>query len=128
MSYGRADGSIVIEAVLDNKDALNGIKSIEGAVGGLKNVVKKLGAAIGIAFSVGAIVQFGKESVQAANELSAALTGLQSILDGQGRSFSDAKKLLRNTQKTALSPPQTLSRLIRIWQCADMMTARSGRC
>ncbi|MGM9659854.1 MAG: hypothetical protein ACI3WQ_04570 [Faecousia sp.] len=104
MSYGRADGSIVIEAVLDNKDALNGIKSIEGAVGGLKSVVKKLGAAIGIAFSVGAIVQFGKESVQAANELSAALTGLQSILDGQGRSFSDAQKFIEEYTKDGLIP------------------------
>lgn len=104
MSYGSADGSIVIEAVLDNKDALNGIKSIEGAVGGLKSVVKKLGAAIGIAFSVGAIVQFCKESVQAANELSAALTGLQSILDGQGRSFSDAQKFIEEYTKDGLIP------------------------
>lgn len=104
MSYDNADGSIVIKAVLDSRDALNGVKSIEGALGGLKSVVRKLGAAIGIAFSVGAIIQFGKESVQAANELSAALTGLQSILDGQGRSFYDAQKFIEEYTKDGLIP------------------------
>lgn len=65
---------------------------------------KKLGATIGVAFSVGAIIQFGKASVNAANELSAALAGLQSVVDGQGRSFSAAKAFIEEYTKDGLIP------------------------
>lgn len=63
-----------------------------------------MGTAIGIAFSVGTIIQFGRASVNAANELSAALTGLQSVLDGQGRSFSAAKAFIEDYTKDGLIP------------------------
>lgn len=99
-----ADGKVVISTELDNSCIPAGIKAIKGALGGLTGVVNKLGMAIGIAFSVGAIVQFGKESVNAANELSSALTGLQSIMDGQGRSFSAAQKFIEGYTKDGLIP------------------------
>lgn len=99
-----ADGKVVISTELDNSRIPAGIKAVKGALGGLENVVKKLGTAIGFAFSVVAIVQFGKESVQAANELSNALVGLQSILDGQGRSFSAARSFIEDYTKDGLIP------------------------
>lgn len=99
-----ADGKVVISTELDNSRIPAGIRAVKGALGGLESVVAKLGTAIGIAFSVGAIVQFGKESVNAANELSSALTGLQSILDGQGRSFSAAQKFIEGYTKDGLIP------------------------
>lgn len=99
-----ADGKVVISTELDNSRIPAGIRAVKGALGGLESVVKKLGTAVGIAFSVGAIIQFGKESVNAANELSAALTGLQSILDGQGRSFSAAQEFINEYTKDGLIP------------------------
>lgn len=99
-----ADGKVVISTELDNSRIPAGIRAVKGALGGLESVVKKLGTAVGIAFSVRAIIQFGKESVNAANELSAALTGLQSILDGQGRSFSAAQEFINEYTKDGLIP------------------------
>lgn len=99
-----SDGKVVISTELDNSGIEKGVKSVKGSFGGLTSVVNKLGAAIGIAFSVRAIVQFGKESVNAANELSSALTGLQSIVEGQGRSFSAAQKFIDEYTKDGLIP------------------------
>ena len=99
-----SDGKVVISTALDNSGIEKGVKSIKGSLGGLTSVVNKLGVAIGIAFSVGAIVQFGKESVNAANELSNALTGLRSIVEGQGRSFSAAQKFIEEYTKDGLIP------------------------
>lgn len=98
------DGKVIISTELDNNGFEKGIKSVKGSLGGLINVAKSLGAAIGVAFSVGAITNFAAESVKAANELSGALTGLQSILDGQGRSFSAAKKFLEEYTADGLVP------------------------
>lgn len=99
-----ADGKVIISTELDNSRIPKGIRAIEGALGGLKSVVGKLGIAIASAFAVQRIVQFGKESVQAANDLSNALVGLQSILDGQGRSFSAAQSFIEEYTKDGLIP------------------------
>lgn len=100
----KSDGKVIISTELDNSRIPKGVKEISGKLGGLKSVVKSLGAAIGAAFSVMTIVNFAKESVQAANALSDALTGLRSILDGQGRSFSDAEKFLQEYTADGLIP------------------------
>lgn len=103
MTY-TADGSIIFETKLDNNGLIKGLDAARKGTGGLTSAVKKLGAAVGIAFSVGAVIQFGKASVNAANDLSAALTGLQSIVEGQGRSFSAAKALIEEYTKDGLIP------------------------
>lgn len=100
----QSDGKVIISTELDNSQLPKGVKQISGQLGGLKNVVKSLGTAIAAAFSVAAIVNFAKESVQAANRLTDALTGLKSILDGQGRSFSDAQKFLEEYTADGLVP------------------------
>lgn len=99
-----ADGKVVISTELDNIGIEKGVKNIKGSLGGLTSMVKKLGTVIASAFAVQKIVQFGKESVNAANDLSAALTGLQSILDGQGRSFSAAQSFIEEYTKDGLIP------------------------
>lgn len=98
------DGKVIISTRLDNSQIPKGVKEVKGALGGLKSVVGSLGAAIAGAFSVMAIVKFATESVKAANQLSDALTGLKSILDGQGRSFSDAQKFLEEYTADGLVP------------------------
>ncbi len=99
-----ADGKVVISTALDNSGIDKGVKQVSGSLGGLKSIVGKLGVAITAAFSVRQIVQFGTESVRAANKLANALKGLQSIMDGQGRSFSAAQAFIAEYTKDGLIP------------------------
>ena len=99
-----ADGKVIINTRLDNSGLEKGLRKVEGSLGGLKGIVAKLGAAIAGAFAVQRIVQFSQESIQAASELADAMTGLQSIMDGQGRSFAAAKKFIQEYTADGLVP------------------------
>lgn len=99
-----ADGKVVISTELDNSKIPKGINDVKGSLGGLNSVVKKLGVTITAAFSVAAIARFAKESVEASMQLSNALQGLQSIIEGQGRSFSDAQKFIEEYTSDGLIP------------------------
>lgn len=81
------DGSINIDSRIDNKKFNKGINSMSSSI-------KKIGLALTAAFSVKAAFDFVKDGVSAAAELSNAWTGLNSILEGQGKSFSNAKKFI----------------------------------
>lgn len=98
------DGKVTISTLLDNSGLQKGIGNISGVLGGLKSVLGKMSSLVAAAFSVTTIVQFGVESSKAARELSDALTGLQSIVEGQGRSFSNAKAFLDEYVKDGLIP------------------------
>lgn len=98
------DGKVTISTALDNTGLKKGINDISGELGGMKSVLSKLGAAVAAAFAVGKIIEFGKASVVAANELSDALIGLQSIMEGQGRSFSQAQQFIEDYTKDGLIP------------------------
>lgn len=81
------DGSINIDSRINNKKFNKGINSMSSSI-------KKIGLALTAAFSVKAAFDFVKDGVSAAAELSNAWTGLNSILEGQGKSFSNAKKFI----------------------------------
>lgn len=98
------DGKVVISTALDNTGLTKGVNNISGSFGGLKNVLGKLTGVIGSAFAVGKIVQFGKESSQAARDLTDALVGLRSVVDGNGRSFSDAQAFIDEFTADGLVP------------------------
>ena len=70
----------------------------------LQGSLMKLASAVGLAFGVAAIVNFGKESVKAASELNDAWIGLQSIAEGQGRSFGKAKSFIEEYISDGLVP------------------------
>ena len=91
------DGSVRIDTRLDAKGFNRGIKSIMGSL-------KGVAAAIGIAFGVGVIANFGKTAVSAASELAAAMTGLQSVVDGTGGSFATAQKFINDYIQDGLVP------------------------
>ena len=100
------DGKVTISTALDNKGLEKGINNISGSFGGLNNVVKRLAGTITAAFSVAKIVQFGAAASKAAMQVSDAMTGLQSIIEGQGRSFTQAKSFLDDYVKDGLIPMQ----------------------
>jgi hypothetical protein len=91
------DGSIRIDSKINSKGFNKGISGMTAGLG-------KLAAAVGIAFGVGAIINFGRTAVAAASELASAMTGLKSILDGQGRSFSEAQKFIQEYTADGLVP------------------------
>lgn len=99
-----ADGSIIIDTRI-NTDGLNsGVVNAGNILNKLKTSIKGVGVAIGAAFAVRQIVQFGKEASKAAREASDSMMGLRSILEGQGRSFSDAKKFIDEYIQDGLIP------------------------
>lgn len=99
-----ADGSIIIDTRI-NTDGLNsGVVNAGNILNKLKTSIKGVGVAIGAAFAVRTIIQFGKEASKAAREASDSMMGLRSILEGQGRSFSDAKKFIDEYIQDGLIP------------------------
>lgn len=91
------DGSIRIDTRIDSRGFNAGIKSLIAAL-------RPLAAAIGAAFGVTAITQFGKTAVRTASELANALTGLNSVLTGTGRSFAEAKSFIDEYTSDGLIP------------------------
>ena len=64
-----ADGSVVVEVIVDENGVYKGIKSVKNQFNGLEKSVKRLGGLIAGAFSVAAIVRFGQASIQLASDL-----------------------------------------------------------
>ncbi len=98
------DGSITINTKIDQSGFKSGRQQIESGLSGIKSSLKGLASAVGIAFGAAAVVSFGKETVKTANELSNAMQGLQSIVEGQGRSFSKAQSFINDYVSDGLVP------------------------
>jgi hypothetical protein len=89
-----SDGRVIIDTQINTDGIEKGVRGISGSFGGLKSVLGKVAGIVSATFAVGKIVQFGKASSQAARELNDALVGLRSVVDGNGRSFSDAQAFI----------------------------------
>lgn len=98
------DGKVVISTELDNSGIEKGLDKISGMLGGMKSILKEIADAVVTAFAFSRIVDFAVESSQAAMTLSDALNGLQSTLEGQGRSFSAAQAFIEEYTKDGLIP------------------------
>lgn len=98
------DGSITISTKIDQSGFRAGRNGLESGIKNLMGSLKSLAATVGVAFGVAAVVNFGKASVTAATDLTNALIGLQSIVNGQGRNFSKAKSFLNDYVSDGLIP------------------------
>ena len=86
-------GAISIDLVVNSKAFENKVKQLtKGAEKSFDNSFSKIGNTIAAAFSVAAIGAFTKSAVNAATEVQAAWTGLNSIVEGTGNSFAVAQK------------------------------------
>lgn len=116
---GSAVGQVAIQLALEKavfkKDVENTTKSTESAFAkSFDNVEKKgnktfsgIGSVIKTAFTVvatGAVASFTKSAVNAASETQAAWTGLNSIVSGTGKSFSEAQGFLEDYISDGLIP------------------------
>lgn len=71
------DGSVIIDTRMDTGGFEKGVKTMQSRVNGLTGAVNKLGVAIGAAFAVKKIIQFGKEAI----ELGSDLQEVQNVVD-----------------------------------------------
>lgn len=101
---GTYDGSIRIDTRIDSAGFNSGVRNISAGLGRVTRALKGMAIAAGIAFSVKAIIDFGKASVTAAKEFENAMIGLQSIVEGQGRSFQKAKSFIEDYISDGLMP------------------------
>lgn len=98
------DGSIRIQTKIDQTGFNTGRKQIESGLIGITKSLKTMAAAAGIAFGIAAIVDFSKASIKAASDLTNAMTGLRSIMEGQGRDFQHAQKFINDYISDGLVP------------------------
>ncbi len=98
------DGSLKFDTKMDTKGFNTGVKDISTGLAGIKASLMGVAKAMGLAFGVAAIINFGRESVKAVTQLSDAMTGLRSILRGQGRSFKDAQRFINEYISDGLVP------------------------
>ena len=98
------DGSIRIDTRLDSSGFNGGLKSINAGLGGITKALKGVAIAAGIAFGVKAVIDFSKAAVSASTQMSNALMGMQSIVEGQGRSWKKAKGFLQEYISDGLVP------------------------
>ena len=89
-----------------NKKAFQ--KEVSGAGGYAKSTMngamKSIGKYVATAFSVRAVYNFGKACVNVATETQNAWRGLNSILNGQGKSFSEAQAFIQDYISDGLVP------------------------
>lgn len=77
-----ADGSIII----DTKVNTDGFNALGGKLPGLTSMLKKIGGAIGVAFSLNAIKNFAKEAI----DLGSDLSEVQNVVDVTFKTMSGA--------------------------------------
>ena len=78
---------------------LSAVSSLAKSFSRLENIVRSV-------FSTAVVVNFGKQAVQTASQLSNAMTGLKSIVEGQGRSYSTANSFIQKYISDGLVPLQ----------------------
>lgn len=69
MAISGGDGSIILTTEVDQTGLKRGMSSMKGQAQGLSKSFGKLGLAIAGAFSVGVLVNFGKQAIQLASDL-----------------------------------------------------------
>ncbi len=90
-----ADGRVVISTALDNTGLKKGISGISGQLGGLQNAIKGIGAAVGIAFGLKALFNFGKAAVEVGSDIAE----VQNVVDV---AFGDMAYKAENFAATAI--------------------------
>lgn len=97
---GNYDGVLRFDTRIDEKGFNKGTKSISSQMGSLIGIIKAVGVTIAGAFAVKGI----KSTIDAAEELQNAMTGLKSIMDGQGKSFKNAQNFINEYTEDGLIP------------------------
>lgn len=100
---GNYDGSVRFSTKMDIEGFNKGVQQIGQSMKNLSLLMKAAGAVIFATFAK-VVTNALSGSIQAAEDLQNAMTGLQSILDGQGKSFKSAQKFIDEYTKDGLIP------------------------
>lgn len=87
-----------------SKRFIGNSKNVSGCLEGVKSKLGSVATAVAAAFSVKKLIDFGKTAVTAASETSNAWQGLESIMNGQGRSYGQATKWIQQYVSDGLVP------------------------
>ena len=124
MAITNADGSIVLTTKVDQSGLKRGMSTMKSGVSSLIGSFGKLAAAVGVAFSVGAIVKFSKE---ASNLATTAEASVQRLIDIYGEAskavgdFIDSNaQALGMSRTAAASYASVYGNLFSVW--ADQAT------
>jgi len=79
MALGGAAREFVLKIVADVKDATKGIEQVEKSSGGMKDKVLGVGKAVAGGLAVGAVVAFGKASIDAAADAEQSMNGVRAV-------------------------------------------------
>lgn len=124
-------GSVSVDLTLNDsnydKDLNNKIKSSESA---FSNSFKKIGGYIAGAFAVKQVIDFTKTCISSASKVQSAFTGLNSIVQGTGNSFSQAQDFIKkytndglvSIEETATAYKNLLSRGYNTEQIENTLT------
>lgn len=101
-------GEIDLSLILNSDKFSSQLKNVDAqantASTKISSSLMKIGKAALAAFSVAAVVKWGKECLNVATETSNAWIGLNSILTGQGKSFDKAKQFINEYISDGLVP------------------------
>ena len=101
-------GEIDLSLILNSNKFSSQLKNIDAqantASSKISSSLSKIGKAALAAFSVAAVVKWGKECLNVATETSNAWIGLNSILTDQGKSFDKAKQFINDYISDGLVP------------------------
>lgn len=88
-----ADGHIILDTRVDTTGVKKGFSAIKNGANSVMATVGKLGAAIGVAFGVSALVKFAKQAV----ELSSDVQEVQNVVDVSFGDMRDQMEAFANT-------------------------------
>ena len=94
------DGSLRFDTKMDTKGFNSGISTLTSSFGKLTGIIKLVGTAIATSFIAKSITS----CIGEAEKLQNAMTGLKSIMEGQGKSFANAQKFINEYTKDGLIP------------------------
>lgn len=103
-NVGEIDLSLILNSDKFSSQLNNVDKQANMASTRITSSLGKIGKAVMTAFSVAAVVKFGKECLNVATETTNAWIGLNSILTGQGKSFNRAKSFIEDYISDGLVP------------------------
>lgn len=81
----KKDGTVIVDTLIDTKGFNKGVGNMQKSVSGLSGSISKLGIAIAAAFSVKAVINFGRECIN----LGSDLQEVQNVVDVTFGNMSD---------------------------------------
>ena len=87
-------GKIWVKLGLDNSEFKQGIQGAQKEASGFQSFIKGVGQSMLAAFSIGAVVNFGKAAVKAYNEQAVAMAKMEAVIKSTGSSAGLTAKQL----------------------------------